>query len=363
MINKIISIILSITFSIPVSWGKSPVDVSEVLNTRKCGDFKLLSETVQEIENLAHDSYACRVDDGINDVRHKTKGAVTELHVRNEVLETAKNVGDVVDRVLLDLIREKINYKFNQKLKTLDLQQDKSFEQVYRSMQKKILDDGKSAKSQVRKLLVLFPEVEDEILKENPEYKALICRHEVWKKNRKILRAVALGLTLVELTALLAAAPIAATIVITANIDRALLLSQILMVGGVAGVLAGALQVENSIANWDNVTAAKNAKMLLKFYNDVEDEIKKLQKNATANEAKIRELKKWLPTTPEREQLKLTKKKEFAEYKNLFFGLTKVGAGVAMIYGGDQLLQMINQFEAESVVDPSGGSISPPWMN
>jgi hypothetical protein len=361
--KNIINSILIFMLLGPTVWARGPIDVSEVLNTRKCGEFKLISESMQEIEFVERASFACRIDQALQDVRHKTKGAITELHINDEVLQTAKNVGDVVDHVLLDLIREKINLRFNQKLATLDLSQNKTFEDAFKKMQKKILDDGKSAKSQVRKLLVLFPEVEAEILKENPEYKALICRHEVWKKNRKILRGVALGLTLVEMTALLAAAPIAATIVMTANIDRALLLSQILMVGGAAGVLAGALQIENSIANWDNVTAAKNAKMLLKFYSGIESEIKKLQKDPIANQAKIQELQKWLPTTPEMEQLKLTKKKQFTEYKNLFMGLTKVGAGVAMVYGGDQLLQMVKQFEADSVVDPSAGSIAPPWMN
>jgi hypothetical protein len=363
MIKKELTLLIFLVFFFPQNWARATIDVDEVLSTRRCGDFKFLSESVEESVSPGRESYACRLDDGVNDKRHLTIGAMTQLHVSHELLETSKDVADVVDKVLLDLVREKIKTKFDQKLKELHLTPDDPFEKAYRTMQIKILDDGKSAKSQVRKLLVLFPDIEDQILKDNPEYKALICRHEVWKKNRKILRAVALGFTLVELSAILVAAPLTATIILTANLDRALLLSQILMVGGTAGVIGGALQIGNSISNWNSVDAAKNAKMFLKFYRGIEEEIRKLKKNPDENRDRILELQKWLPTAPELEQLKLTKKKQFNEYKNLFWGLTKFGAGIVMIYGGDQLLKMILEFQSESVTDPTTGSISPPWMD
>lgn len=350
--RRVLSIILSLSFIFPAA-------ASENLQTRKCGEFELITETLEDFS-----PEACRLDDGEEDRDYKTRGARTKIHLSEREFNLSKNVGEAVDRVLLDLMRKKVRARFADKLKTIDLGNEKSFHEAYLQMQEKILDDGKSPKSQVRKLFILFPDLEQEILKDHPDYKPLICRYEVWKHNQKILKNVALGLSVLQLAALMTAAPIAASVVFTANMDRAFLVSQILIGGGVAGVVGGALQIRNDIANWDQVTAAKNAKMLLKFYGDIDKEIKKLQKDPEKNRAKIVELEKWLPTSVELEQLKQTKKKEFKEYKSLFFGLAKVGLGVTMIYGGQQLFEMLSQFEAGAPAsDPTGGSVAPPWMN
>jgi hypothetical protein len=330
---------------------------SDKLSSRKCGEFELISESIED-----YSTSACRIDDGIGDRGYKTPDAKTQIYVSRNEQSLIKNVGEAVDYVLLDIIRKKVKSKFQKKLSELNIQQEKSFYDAYIRMQNKILDDGKSAKSQVRKLLTLFPDLENEILQDNPEYKPLICRYEVWKHNRATIRKIAFTLTVIELAALLTAAPLAASVIFTASIDRALLVSQLLMTGGIAGIIGGALQIENNIATWDEVTAAKNAKMLLKFYNDIDNEIKKLQKEPDLNRQKILELQKWLPNHQEIEELKLTKKKQFKHYKDLFSGLTRVGLGITMVYGGKELFDMLSQFEAESAT-PASGSIEPPWMN
>jgi hypothetical protein len=353
-----VTLVLAGQLLIPSVFAKEDLDFDKSISTRKCGEFELLTETLDGFT-----SDACRIDDGIEDDRFKTIGGKTKIHVPEETLKISKNIGEVIDRVLLDLIRQKVQAKFSAKLALIDFQNEQTFYDAFISMQKKILNDGKAPKSQIRKLLILFPEIEEEILKDNPNYKSLICRYEVWKHNQAIIKKVALALSVIELAAFVGAAPIAGSIILTANIDRALLLSQILIGGGVAGVLAGALQVENDIANWDQVTAAKNAKMLIKFYSNIDNKIKQLKKDPVMNKEKILEMQKWLPTEPEREQLKKTKSMAFKEYKSLFFGLSKVGLGVTMLYGGDELFKMISKFQKDSPAgNPTSGSIDPPWM-
>lgn len=351
--KRVLSLVLSLQLvSLPVS-------AQDKLESRKCGEFQLITESIEDFS-----AEACRLDAGAEDKDYKTPGANTQIRISEREYALTKNVGEAVDLVLLGLLRQKVKARFATKLKTLDLDNQKSFHDAYVRMQDKILDDGKSPKSQVRKLLTLFPDLENEILKDHPDYKPLICRYEVWKHNQATIRKIAIAMSVIELAALMVAAPIAASVIFTASMDKALLVSQLLIGGGVAGIIGGALQVQNDIANWDQVTAAKNAKMLLKFYTDIEKEIHKLQKEPEKNHAKIIELQKWMPTQVEMDQLRQTKKKAFKGYKNLFLGLTKVGLGVTMIYGGKELFEMLSQFEAGSpAADPTGGSVAPPWMN
>lgn len=50
--------------------------------------------------------------------------------------------------------------------------------------------------------------------------------------------------------------------------------------------------------------------------------------------------------------------------KSLFFGLSKVGLGLIMLYGGDELFKMISKFQKDSPAgNPTSRSIDLPWMN
>ncbi|MFZ4715464.1 MAG: hypothetical protein ACOYL6_17195 [Bacteriovoracaceae bacterium] len=355
--KKIVSLIISIHFIIPTAFADQGLEAKKTISSKKCGDFEVVLD-IADFETT--EAYRC--DDGIDDKKYKTPGGKVKLHVSEKTFSLVKNVDEVADLVLLNLIRKKIKVRFDEKLAKLDLTNQKPFYDAYIKMQNQILNDGKSPKRQIRKLLVLFPDIEKEIEMNNPDYKTLICRYEVWKHNQKIIKDIAIGFSILEMAALLAAAPIAASVVLAANVDKAYLLAQILIVGGAAGIIGGALQIQNDITKWDQVTASKNAKMLLKFYEQVEDEIKKLRKDQVANKEKIIEYQKWLPTESELQQLKQTKKLAFKEYKSLFLGLTKVGLGVVLVFGGSEVLKMLSNFEKESsLADPTTGSIAPPW--
>lgn len=249
---------------------------------RKCGSLDVVTDIPE-----GDSPHVCRTGDPWEQRGYQTRGARLQLHVPSSMTEGARNAGEIGDRVLLDLLRSKVSERFEKSFSYInaDLGTSAKAEEIRRelaSLKSEIFsedqgyDDQPRAKRQIRRLLVLYPQLEDEIVAEHPEYRPLICRYEIWKHRQKILKTVSKVLSVAGTVAVLVGGVATAYLWMPA-------LPAVLLTGGALQTAGSTIKVAQVIDSWDEVAAGKYAARVLEVYDDTEKLIKKLKKDPNSD--------------------------------------------------------------------------------
>ncbi len=357
--KKMITFILLITFctqSINLyAFERKHVSDYEMKN---CGKF-----TVYKEFNGKDEIEVCRLDEALTDTVKKTKGAEVQIGISENLLNTFDDVSEVIDAALLVQVKEKAKSRIETVLggwekSVCSISTEKECKDIQEDISniRKSLEDEKIApKKQIIKYLTIFPDIEDEIVAKNPEYKPLICKYEIWKHRQKVIKTIAKWLGRASLLTLLVAAPVVGYFSITS--------APALMIGGGIGeVIANGAKIKVRVSEWSEVKAATLSKKLLGFYNDVQNLIDVLNKDQNKYKDEITKLQKLLPAQNEMNRLKDVKKLKTKAYKELVGGILGTAFGVAAVWGGLELYKRFADFRTDTpavntnqpTVDPYG---------
>ncbi len=325
---------------------------------RRCGSLDVVTDIPE-----GDSPQVCRIGDPWEQRGYQTRGARLQLHVPSSMTEGARNAGEIGDRVLLDLLRSKVSERFEKSFSYInaDLGTSAKAEEIRKelaSLRSEIFsedqgyDDQPKAKRQIRRLLVLYPQLEDEIVAEHPEYRPLICRYEIWKHRQKILKTVSKVLSVAGTVAVLVGGVATAYLWMPA-------LPAVLLTGGALQTAGSTIKVAQVIDGWDVVAAGKYAARVLEVYSDTEKLIKKLKKDPNADPEQIRELQDSLPSPQQIAELREIKKGRAKAWRRIISGVMGTALGIGAMYGGIQALDRLGDFTTQgpaTVSNPYGGS-------
>ncbi|MBC7691700.1 MAG: hypothetical protein H7222_08005 [Methylotenera sp.] len=325
--------------------------------SRKCGNFKIEADLSE-----SGDPLVCRTDDGMGTRRYKTKHAQVQLHVPQAMIDISRDSSEIIDRVLLDTLQSKVDDRFKKTFGWVDSLEDKAqaadLRKAFTALKEKILDQKESEpKHQIRKWLALYPELEEEMTREHPEFAPLICRYEVWKHRESFLKSVGMAAGALGGIGVLLAGPLAWYLWVPA-------LPKILLAAGALKLGSGALKVQGAVAGWDKVKAATLANKMLKLYDETQDYINELRKNPNAeNLALIKSLQSQLPSEQELTHLKEVKRGKKRTFLAVGSGLWTSSFGLAAVYGGLKAMKLFSDFKTDApaqVTNPVGtGGVGP----
>lgn len=359
MIRKLLSLFLVIQFILPsIALAQNKKEKNRAkpqyeYESKKCGQFTVITDFESD-SNLR----VCREDNGVLDENFKTKGGSTVIYVPESIAQSGKKASRIIDSVLLIEIKKKAE----EKLKALDeifklpeTAETQELKEDVRELKSMILESNKSPIHQIRTILSVYPDIEDEIVKENPEYKALICKYEVWKHRREVIAKVA-KITGKILTGLILASTIATGVAFMGVFSIAMM-GPIFVALGVAEIGAGGFQMFGAFSNWDDVRAGKIAKQLLNFDKELSAYIKLLQKEPTKNKQIILELQAVQLSETDKKELKDLKKLKNKRIKDVVNGSLKVVLGGMSVWGGHLLNKRFKDFtsDQDAVISNDGG--------
>lgn len=321
---------------------------------RRCGSLDVITDIPE-----GDSPQVCRSGEPWEQRGYQTRGARLQLHIPGSMAEGARNAGEIGDRVLLDLLREKVAERFGKSFAYInaDLGSSPKAEEIRKELaelRSQIFStdpDQPRAKHQIRRLLVLYPLLEDEIVAEHPEYRPLICRYEVWKHRQKVLKTVSKVLSLAGTVAVLVGGAATAYLWMPA-------LPAVLLAGGALQTAGSTVKVAQVIDSWDEVSAGKYAARVLEVYADTDKLIKKLKKDPNADPDQIRELQDSLPSQQEIAHLREVKKGRAKAWRRIISGVMGTALGIGAMYGGIQALDRLGDFSTSgnaTISNPSSG--------
>ena len=344
--KKIISSMIIFQFLIPIQ-AFAAKDKTK-FDSKKCGDFVIISDvdSTNQIE-------VCRLDNGVMDRELHTREAKTVIHAPDAIVESAKSSSQVIDIVLLQEVRARAQKKLEGLKKIEELPENDQTHELKENakwLKEFVLSNKHSAIHQIRTILSVYPDIEDDLVKENPDYKSLLCKYEVWKHRREILNKVAKITSKIVTIALILGT--AATGIGFFGLLSMASMGPIMIALGATEVGAGGFQIYGSLLNWDDVRAGKLAKHLLSLNSGVNDYIKELQKDPTKNAVLIKEFQEITLSKKDIEDLKDIKKLKNDRIKELINGSFKVLIGASTVAGGVFLKSRFSEFKTDGPANP-----------
>lgn len=351
MLKKILSIMIILSLpQIAHSWSRD----RDTYESKKCGQIKIKPTEDKDSPEV------CRLDNGVMDIGHKTKGSLSEIMAPLAFISKTKHAGEVVDEVLLEKIKEKAQ----QKLKGLDPimalpdnEETSELKNEVKEFRSLVLNSKADPIHQIHSILSIYPTIQDEILAQHPDYEPLFCKYEVWKHRRLTLNKVAkVSSKIMTLSILVGTLPaVGAAFYGVFSIQT---LGTVMMaVGGTEVGLAG-FHAFTVGQNWDDVRAGRMAKRLLKINDELKDYIKDLQKNPADNEAQILAAQSLLISPSEQKELKELNKQKNERVRELISSGLRVVLGSLTFKAGHVIHKRFSDFktsEPASIVNPHNG--------
>ena len=353
MIKRILSLIMIFQMAFPLSlWARD----KEEYDSKKCGHFKIISD----VDNN-NTMTACRLDSGVLDRDNKTKNSETNVYAPAAIVEAAKNSSRIIDEVLLAEVKKMAQEKMKPLEAIYNLPDNKEtidLKEAVTEFKKMILESDKSAIHQIRIILSVYPQMEDELRKNHKDYDALLCKYEVWKHNREILAKFA-KITGKVMTALLLVASVGTAIPAFMGVFSITVLGPILLGLGIAESATGGFKMFATLKNWDDVPAGRIGKLRLRFNGELVSYIDDLQKEPVKNEHEILELQKLLLSSQEKKEMKDLRKQKNSRIKALVSSSLEIMLGAASVAGGSFLKARFNNFNPKGAAQTTGGGVNP----
>ncbi len=293
------------------------------------------------------------------DNTYKTPGRVVSLYFDTSFQEQFEKTQEAIDFVFLDIVKSKALKRFEEAMSLANSSSEPELATLISEAKKEVFKENKrNPKMEIRKYLSLFPGIEDDLLLDDPGYKSLICHYEVWNHRQKMLKKFGKILGLIG------------TIGGIAGIGAAAILSIPLIPVALYSLAAlktasGGIKITHSILNRDDLAAGKSAKMILKVYDKMNDDLKDLkdQKKEYSKDdipdqnqqAEIKQvsddiikLNKVIEDAEDDiEELEDAVKNRRQNIKNLVSGIASTTFGVMAFLGGLYASERLNDFEAK----------------
>ena len=310
--------------------------------SKTCGEFILLDDVKDE-----EAGYACRLDDGLMDFNYKTPQGRSEIHVTHAIFEGNKDSSRVIDELILQELRKKVAAKLLPLKKIEDLPDGPETEDLKKEVKKfkeMVLDESKKPIHQIRMILSVYPDLEDEILKESPEYKTLFCKYEVWKHKKELLLKISrVSSKVVTGLALLGSLPLG--VVSFFGLFSIQTFASILVAVGVVRSASGAFDLTQVLGNWDDVRAGRIAKEALVVDNRIGELLVTLQKDPKPNAEKIHALRSLRLSAKDVKDLKQVKKLKGERSRQLISSAVKIVLGAVAVKAAFSLKERFSDFE------------------
>lgn len=347
--KKLISTILLFQFLLgPVassaSSGEEKIREREIYESKRCGTIKLVEH---ESLDFNAEPNVCRLDAGLLDESFKTQKGETEIYYSSSMLDMSKSTSKIIDQILLDkiLVMAKKRLEGFNLINNLPESEDKKeiLEEINK-FKELLLNSKKGAIHQIRTILSVYPDIQDELIKQNPDYKALICKYEVWKHKREIFLKIAKISSKIVSIAVLMGAIVLPVVGIFGYISVASLGPLFIAMGG-AQIGFSSANIMATILNWDEVRTGRMAKKLIEADEQIGQYIKVLQKDPQKNSNLILQLRPLLLSETTKKELKELKKIKNNHLKSVITNSLRVFSGIALIAAGNALNSHFKDFK------------------
>lgn len=304
---------------------------------------------------------------------YETRGSKTRIGVPEDILATTTNVQEIINHYFLKVIENKIKDNFKQAFQFADQENSSDLNEAIREAHTAVFHEGpKNPGDRIKRYLALFPDIEAQLLMEQPELKPLFCQYEVWKHRRERWRKT--GKILGRISSIAGYSGIIASAILALPV----LPLAVISVGSLK-VVSGGIGLSANIASMTDHSAGKAAKEVLSFQTTLKKHIEKLgnekskapQSERPAIEARMRNLEKAVNTIEShRSELEDAVKTRKAIRRGIVSNLLNIGLGSVMIHGGLQLQEKFKDFRSSTVeqqnplpdqpsTDFGNGAISP----
>jgi hypothetical protein len=304
---------------------------------------------------------------------YETRGSKTRIGVPEDILASTKNVQDIINHYFLKVIEDKVRENFKQAFHFADQENSSELNSAIREAHSAVFHDGpKNPGDRIKRYLALFPDIEAQLLMEQPELKPLFCQYEVWKHRRDRWRKT--GKILGRISSIAGYSGIIASAILALPA-----LPVAVMSVGAIKVVSGGIGLSANIASMSDHSAGKAAKEVLSFQKTLKKHIEKLGKEKASLpaperatiEVRMKNLEKAVNTIEShRSELEDAVKKRKAVRQGIVSNLLNIGLGSVMIHGGLQLQEKFKDFRSSTVeqqnpfpdqpsTDFGNGAISP----
>jgi hypothetical protein len=242
---------------------------ASTVETKRCGDFYILENSISAETVICQDNSEYKSDDKT----YKTKNSEIVVAPSKEILELSHNSQKILDRILYEKVKELVKKKFEETFAFARSSNEPDLLKALQDAEKALFKEKNiNPKKEVQKFLSLFPDIERSLILEDPNYKPLLCQYEVHKHREKFLRKFSRVLGIIA-TVGGASGVIAAGMLSLPMIPAAFYALSVLKVS------SGTLKIRNSLSTWTDVHSEKVAKKLLNVYEALDEEKEELEKN------------------------------------------------------------------------------------
>lgn len=239
------------------------------VHSRKCGEFIIIEET------HLMETVLCQTnqDSNTDDSTYKTPNSKLTIVPSEELLSLTHKSQKILDYVLYEKVLEKVKERFDETFEFAKSSNEPELLDALTKARESILSEKKvNPRNEIRKFLALFPEIENELIKENPEYKPLLCQYEAWKHREKFLRRFSRVLGIIGTVAGISG-------IIAASMLNIPMLPVAFYALSVVKMTSGTLKMRNAVATWSDVQTAKVAKKMIRVFDEAKDQLDDLEKH------------------------------------------------------------------------------------
>lgn len=304
---------------------------------------------VSEVEGLSEEVQICK------------EGSQVNLAVPKDMFDLNQSTSRIIDEILLQKILPLAQKRMSgfDVINTLPESKEKEelIEEV-NNYKKILLPTKKNAIHQIRTILTLYPDIERELITQDPSNAALICKYNVWRHRREILGRVAtISSKIVSLALIVGSLTASGAVVFGAM--SASSLGPLMIALGAGQTVAAGFEFFATVQNWDDVRAGRWAKARLEIDDNVKKKIKELEKDPANNQALIDSLQSTSLLAYERKELKELNKVKNKRIKTIVTSSIKAITGILAIYGGASIKDHFKDFkttEPAKVINPLNNS-------
>jgi hypothetical protein len=331
--------------------------IYKALESKQCG-----MVSIQYSEGFDKKDQVCRLDNSLSDIQNLTPMANVSILIGNDISSHIKSS----EKILYEVLLQKIAPLVEERIKPLDKiggleLPGKIREETLKDLKEfkdKLFSSKRSARSKLETFFDLYPDLADEILKENPEFRPLVCRFDVWKKRKdKWMKGLRISSKVLAWTAIIASLPTlgagfvgAFPVTILGPIYKALGLAQI---GLSASSLTGHLLTLNELSS------ARLAKDYLRIDNELSKTLKNLQKEPEKNQNSIREIQAMQLSEAQKTSLKDVKRDGAKKKRQMIGSLLQLTLGVIEFKFGDFLNEHFKNYESSGPAETINSPIKP----
>jgi hypothetical protein len=243
------------------------------ISSKKCGDFYVVesNSTMNESTCLGNGLYT-------DEQNYKTPDSQVLVFADKEIFKLTNKSQEIIDYVLYQKVLQKVKERFSEAFEFAKESKEPELLKALKDAEKELFQkDSKNPKKETQKILSLFPDIEDEILEETPDYKPLICQYQARKHREKNLRKFSRVLSAIGMVGGLSG-------IIAAGIINIPMMPVAFYALSFVKMSSGTLKIRNAVANWNEVQSAKVAKRLLKVFDQAKKELDSLEEeNKTLN--------------------------------------------------------------------------------